>query len=504
MSAGRSDKLKRKVTKEERVAIVRRQRVIIGGLLLIVILYLCGILYYLNHFLPKTKVNGTEVGTMGFQEAAECLQNMTDTYTLSIKGPVSTEEFSNQDIALTLVDAAELKSAMRRQPAVLWPFEGGKEKELVVPLKMEYDSSALDAWMNQLQMFDEEAMEEPEDAYVTVSEDGTYAIVSEKEGTKLDVPKAKNLIREAISAGLREVDLTESRILPLVRNDDEALVNRAKQWNKYISGAGLTYNLGTAQEVLDKKTIASLLTDDGETVTLSRMKVEDLMAEWHEKYDTYGTSFDFKNYYGKTVTIAPYGDYGWYLDQDGTADDIMEKLEKHELGTYPVKYFYEPPYKENNGLGGNYVEVNIDEQHLWVYKDGKVIVDTDVVTGLPVHGSITYHGCYSIKRKDRDVTLGSLDVQGYENPVNYFVLFNGGEGIHDAPWREYFGGRIWIENGSHGCVNVPSWVMGDIFDNVEIGEAVVIYGKDYDEGVNERGHNEVNTDYYYDVYYGGA
>ena len=53
--------------------------------------------------------------------------------------------------------------------------------------------------------------------------------------------------------------------------------------------------------------------------------------------------------------------------------------------------------------------------------------------------------------------------------------FNGGIGIHDASWRNKFGGEIYKTGGSHGCVNSPYEVAKAIFDNIEVGTPVVCY-----------------------------
>ncbi|MBR3339758.1 MAG: L,D-transpeptidase [Lachnospiraceae bacterium] len=53
--------------------------------------------------------------------------------------------------------------------------------------------------------------------------------------------------------------------------------------------------------------------------------------------------------------------------------------------------------------------------------------------------------------------------------------FNGGQGLHDAPWRSDFGGDIYLSNGSHGCVNIPPENMEAIYNAIDIGTAVVIY-----------------------------
>ena len=51
----------------------------------------------------------------------------------------------------------------------------------------------------------------------------------------------------------------------------------------------------------------------------------------------------------------------------------------------------------------------------------------------------------------------------------------GGIGIHDADWRDEFGGEIYKTNGSHGCINVPSEVMPELYDMVELGTPVIMF-----------------------------
>jgi lipoprotein-anchoring transpeptidase ErfK/SrfK len=102
-------------------------------------------------------------------------------------------------------------------------------------------------------------------------------------------------------------------------------------------------------------------------------------------------------------------------------------------------------------------------------------MDTDVVTGLPTSERETRRGIYAIDAKKEHATLGRLDVQGYASPVDYWAPFDGGRGLHDAPWRSSFGGDIYLSDGSHGCVNIPSQNMAAIYNAIEIGNAVIIY-----------------------------
>ena len=48
-------------------------------------------------------------------------------------------------------------------------------------------------------------------------------------------------------------------------------------------------------------------------------------------------------------------------------------------------------------------------------------------------------------------------------------------GIHDAAWRSAFGGNIYINSGSHGCINVPYDCATAIYQNIEVGTPVVAY-----------------------------
>ena len=53
--------------------------------------------------------------------------------------------------------------------------------------------------------------------------------------------------------------------------------------------------------------------------------------------------------------------------------------------------------------------------------------------------------------------------------------FYGDVGLHDAPWRTAFGGTIYLEGGSHGCVNMPPAAAATLFNNVSAGFPVVVH-----------------------------
>ena len=145
----------------------------------------------------------------------------------------------------------------------------------------------------------------------------------------------------------------------------------------------------------------------------------------------------------------------------------------------------EPAYSQTaasrNGydFGNTYVEIDMGEQKLYMYKDGECIVNTPIVTGNVSKNYTTPEGLYTLYYKERNRILrGPKLADGsysYESPVSYWMPFNGGIGLHDATWRGKFGGTIYKTNGSHGCINMPLDQAGALFNMIEPGTPVIFH-----------------------------
>ena len=107
-------------------------------------------------------------------------------------------------------------------------------------------------------------------------------------------------------------------------------------------------------------------------------------------------------------------------------------------------------------------------------KDGRLVVNTNIVTGA-LNGHQTPTGLYEAHGKEHDVWLKGDDYLVF---VKYWVSVVGDLiGLHDASWRSVFGGDQYIFNGSHGCINIPEAAMVKIFNNIEDGTPVLIFGQ---------------------------
>ena len=133
-----------------------------------------------------------------------------------------------------------------------------------------------------------------------------------------------------------------------------------------------------------------------------------------------------------------------------------------------------------NPYGHTCVEVNLTGQFIRVWQGENLVVTGPCVTGYAgVHD--TSVGDFTIKSKETDRYLQGLNDNGtkYKSYVNFWMPFNGGQGLHDAGWRgttpENFGGNIYTWNGSHGCVNLPYDVAAALYNIAYVGMPVHVH-----------------------------
>jgi len=116
--------------------------------------------------------------------------------------------------------------------------------------------------------------------------------------------------------------------------------------------------------------------------------------------------------------------------------------------------------------------MNLTAQHLFYYKNGKLLIESDFVSGNEAKGWSTPAGSYELTYKQRNAVLKG---KNYNTPVTYWMPFNGNIGMHDAGWRNSFGGDIYMRSGSHGCINLPRDKAEIIYGYMEHNFPIVCY-----------------------------
>ena len=170
-----------------------------------------------------------------------------------------------------------------------------------------------------------------------------------------------------------------------------------------------------------------------------------------------------------------HNEYGYQIDTEEEFKKVYEELqagEKVEREPVYAKAGYQRQGKDD--LAGSYIEVSLEQQHLWLYKNGKLITETDIVSGMPTAKRETFRGIWPIHLKASPYKLSSAEY-GYNVEVQYWMPFVYGQGLHDAGWRNSFGGEIYKTNGSHGCINLPPQQAKIIYETIEKGYPIVLY-----------------------------
>lgn len=449
------------------------------GVLTAVVLAACvgGYVYkamgYRDTFLPHTVINGVKVSGQTPQEARDRISAGIQSYSLVLKLRDGTSRsISGADMGLHTRFDGSLDEIIRQQNPFFWPRYLIKGPSYKIQTMVVFDEGKLDHQLGKLDCFDPARVTPPSDAYLSdyVSGQG-YSIVPAAEGNELDPDRVKEMAAEHVQTLNGEMDLNALGCYrePSIQSDNSALAAARDARNHYVNTT-ITYTFGSVSQVLDGDTIHQWLVFDGDQVSLDTHKISDYVKDLASKYNTAYKQRPFITSYGQTVEVS--GRYGWKIDQAGETAELTRLLQAGESITREPVYSQTAASHDGADVGTTYAEVNLTAQHLFLYKDGKKILESDFVSGNPSKGHTTPPGIYTITYKQKDAVLKG---QGYASPVKYWMPFNGGIGFHDASWRSSFGGAIYKSGGSHGCVNMPYITAEELYQNVYAGMPVVCY-----------------------------
>lgn len=113
-------------------------------------------------------------------------------------------------------------------------------------------------------------------------------------------------------------------------------------------------------------------------------------------------------------------------------------------------------------------------QKMKLVVDGEEVLVSDVVTGTKDLMD-TPCGEFEIWYKERDHTFTTYGgTSKYWMPIRWAGGYGTDYGFHDAPWKSRFGGDVYVTNGSHGCINMPTDKAKELFDYAYPGLPVYI------------------------------
>lgn len=438
--------------------------------------YIGGVLFFKSHFLPNTMINGVNCGGKTTEEAKALITDHVTGYEMQIEElDERMEIIRGTDFGLTTEFGGQFDSLLGQQNGFTWPAALlGGESHLDVDDYLTLDQARLQEVLLALDCMDAEKMTQSANAYMALDENGVFQIQPAYHGTYLQTDAFLTTITDAVYQLQEHVSLQEAGLYtaPAYTEESEETKAACDKMNQMLQ-TQITYDMIDIDPiVISKEEMGKWLTvDEQMQVIFDEEGLEAFVEAFAEKYDTYGKEHSLKTTWGQTVTTSR-GRYGWKLDQDAEIAALKEELTAMEAVMREPKYSSRAKSHGANDYGNTYVEINLTAQKLYFYKNGSLVTESKFVSGNVAKGWSTPTGINPLSYKQKNAVLRG---DNYATPVDYWMPFNGGVGMHDATWRSSFGGNIYKTSGSHGCINLPYSAAKKIFNNISQGDAVFVY-----------------------------
>ncbi len=452
--------------------------------------YIVNAQQYSDKFIEGTYLNGINVGEKTVDEVKELLKPVVENYELTLTFRDGTQEVIGGDaIDFSYTPGGEIQAILEQQNAYSWITGAlGSQKSFTIETPVTYDEEKLQALLATFPEFQQENMVSPVNASMQMDENRQYYVVPETMGTTLHTETVLEDIKQGLSELRTELDvdaLEDAYEDPTIYTDSENLLEAVADANQYLS-TSVTYTDGEGNvlRTLDATVTENWMSQDPETgffyadTDTLVARTAEYVAQWAGEDDNYGYFRTFKSTNYGNINISTDSLHGHTLNQSQIVTEITQDLINRVGPTSHVVPYSEYEDSLDTMMGGDYVEVDIDAQEVYVYQNYECVFSTSTVTGNE-YSTPTPSGIYSIYYRERGATLtGAMKSDGtpsYESYVSYWMAYYKGYGLHDATWRGRFGGSIYTYNGSHGCVNLPSSAARTIWNLTDYGTPVIVF-----------------------------
>lgn len=448
----------------------KKQLAIVCIILLVLTIALGAVRSYLeSRFLWGTVIENVPCSFLSIDEAIERinLEKGTETVTFRFINDKTYEVVSNE-IGIR-VDEAQVVRIFNQQH--LNPKEA---REYDMDGFILADTKMLREFLKQIPELQEENMVEPQNAYITWDKK-EFSIHKEELGNVIIFEEAVNFALEIIKKDEKQVDFSPiTQVTPEILSED--LENERDELNSILNST-INFELSDGNIVtLDSSIIKNWVYQDENGKFMFDIEngaqkfVEELAVKVNEANSMMCfTATDCEELATVNVPKAVRAQ----LDKEKEIVEILSLIGNSEpVSTKPI---YDR--KLISDMLTSYIEIDISRQHIWFYKDGKLIVDTPCVTGNVRDGYNTPTGVFFLLNKNRKVNLEGSNKDGskYSSFVEYWMRFYQGVGMHDATWRGKFGGSIYKTSGSHGCVNMPKKAAATTYENIDETMPIIVY-----------------------------
>ena len=460
---------------------------LIGNLVLILgavgVIYGYGVNRYRSCFLRGTCINGLDCSDMEPDAVCAILDSQIQDYVLEVMGrdPENPESIallgtiSPKDISMHRKDTDQLvREIFSKQNPYLWFEMFWKEgSSYEFEQEITFEKEELKNYLASWEAYGDTGIVEPKDAYMSdyLPEENAYRVIPDTRGSKMDSVKTIPAIENALYAMEKQVDIEDTGCYAdaKVRVDDQKLNDLADQVNSMLATT-INYNWYGTEFTVGREEMSKWVSLVDGQPTLDEEAVREFVNNAKKEYDPKGKTYVFHTSLGADVKLKVKS--GWVSDAEKEGEELIRMIregavtERHPASSTEDYVFFD------GTVGDSYAEVDLTNQHMYFYYQGELVLESDFVSGDVATGHATPEGIFAVTFKEKDRILRGPD---YESFVHYWMPFYGGYGMHDAMWRRVFGGSIFLENGSHGCVNLPLKNAEKIYGYVEKGFPVVCY-----------------------------
>lgn len=449
------------------------------------VIYISGVVYFNDIFLTNTTINHIDVSYMTLEDAHDALQKKLENHQLNLTFiDNEVETIKQNDSSIQYNKNNHLNDLLENQNRWLWFVHFFQGESLSLDDALQVDKRQLSKTLDSLQHMEKDKQVAPKNAKVTFS-DNAFQIVKESNGSTLLKDKLRDLVIDAFLQNKNTLVLLDAGAydLPKIKSDDKNLKTLLNLANQYCH-AHITYETISGPIVLDENELLTWIYQD-ETGAYSyneeffKTKATEFVKDLAKKINNIGTTRTYTLAHGRRVTVSG-GNYGLKLRQEKEVEGLIQDILAKKKETRTPVTFGVQASTSNNGLGNTFVQVDLTNQKVYLVKNGIATLSTDCVTGKYTDPERrTPAGTYYLYAKQRNRVLrGTRLPDGswpYESPVDYWMPFNRGIGLHDANWRSSFGGNIYYNSGSHGCINLPVNVAGTLYHSIKVNTPVVCH-----------------------------
>lgn len=439
-------------------------KILLFSILVSILMYLVGYFIFSKYSYPNTFFNNKYSGLKPLISISEAVE-MRNISITDINGNVY--YLDPQDLNFESKYDDDIKI---RQNQLLWPIEIFKKNEYESHVTKSINDENLMKWIEHSELITNQVS--PVDAKI-VKNDTEFVIEKEVLGSTINKNKLFNTIKSAYLSSENEIILKDEYLAPKIVEED--LKEKLEVLNS-LNRKNLIIKAPDATEISVVDNIDKFI--NLESNTIDRDKIYLFVNSLKGNYDNTNNERKFKTFNNEEIVVPP-GNFGVQINLDASVAAIYETLTNLEDVTSNIIELIYTNNAFNNGIIGNtYVEISLLEQRMVFYKDGNLIVDTPVVTGLPNGIYNTPRGIWNvwIKESNRYLEGKNLDGSKYKSFVNFWMqIDHTGVGIHDSSWQYAYGGSLYQSVGSHGCINTPYEATKTIYENIDMGTPVIIY-----------------------------